>query len=51
MTESEKGRCKIDTDADGKEIVHVCSGKCHVHICMCMPSLCRRGTEEWAIYC
>lgn len=25
MTESEKGRCKIDTDADGKEIVHVCS--------------------------
>lgn len=27
MTEAEKGRCKIDKDADGKEVVTVCSGE------------------------
>lgn len=27
LTEAEKGRCKVDKDADGKEIVYVCSGE------------------------
>lgn len=27
LTEAEKGRCKIAKDADGKEVVTVCSGK------------------------
>lgn len=27
LTEAEKGRCKIAKDADGKEVVTVCSGE------------------------
>lgn len=27
MSESEKGRCKIEKDADGKEVAYVCAGE------------------------
>lgn len=27
LSEAEKGRCKIDKDENGKEVVYVCSGK------------------------